>query len=129
MVSRYKFWHSTYRHDQPLQQVLYHIVPHTIRHLDKYPANRQHSNGSDSGIVILIAFIGFTIYQRSKSVPTYNTSYHVALYLFPLTLFGMWIHQDSFDFNILLHGVAWRTYFFLSILSHALHLWKSEQHL
>lgn len=41
---------------------------------------------------------------------------------------GMWVYRDAFDFNILLPGVAWRSYFFLSILSYALHPWKSEQH-
>ena len=83
----------------------------------------------DVGIVVLIAFNGFAIYQRNnKSTPRYGISYQVAIYLFPLILVGMWIYRDSFDFNILLPGMAWRTYFFLSILPHALNLWKSEQH-
>ena len=82
----------------------------------------------DVGIVLLIAVTGFTIYRRSKSVPRYETSYQIAIYLFPLTLVGMWIYRNVLDFNILLPGVAWRTYFFLSILPHALSLWKLEQH-
>jgi hypothetical protein len=76
----------------------------------------------DVGIVVLIAFTGFTIYQRDKSAPPYNISYQVAIYLFPLTLVLMWLYRDSLDFNILLQGAAWRAYFLLSILPHALNL-------
>jgi hypothetical protein len=81
----------------------------------------------DVSIVLLIALIGFIIHQRNKSGPRYNISHQIAIYLFPLILVGMWIYRDSLDFNILLPGVAWRTYFFLSILPHALSLWKLEQ--
>ena len=82
----------------------------------------------DVGIVILIAFTGITIHQRNKSAPRYDISHQVAIYLFPLILVGMWVYRDSLDFNILLPGLAWRTYFFLSILPHGLNLWKFEQH-
>jgi hypothetical protein len=82
----------------------------------------------DVGIVVLIAFTGFMIYQRDKTTPLYNISYQVAIYLIPLILVLMWLYRNSLDFNILLPGTAWRTYFLLSILPHALHLWKSEQH-
>jgi hypothetical protein len=81
----------------------------------------------DVAIVVLIAFTGFTIYQRSKHLPRYDTSYQFALYLFPLILVGMWLFRNALDFNILLPGAAWRTYFFLSILPHALRIWKPEQ--
>ena len=82
----------------------------------------------DVAIVVLIAFIGITIHQRNKSAPRYDISYQVAIYLFPLILVGMWLYRNSIDFNILLPGLAWRTYFFLSILPHGLNLWKFEQH-
>jgi hypothetical protein len=82
----------------------------------------------DVGIVFLIAFSGFVIYQRNKSTPRYDISHHMAIYLFPLMLVGTWIYRDSLDFNIFLPGVAWRTYFFLSTLPHAVNLWTSEQH-
>lgn len=81
----------------------------------------------DVGIVVLIAFVGFTIYQRNKGAPRYDISHQIAIYLFPLIVVGMWIYRDALDFNILLPGVAWRTYFFLIILPHALSLWKPEQ--
>jgi hypothetical protein len=81
----------------------------------------------DVGIVVLIALTGFVIHQRNKSTPRYEFSHQVAIYLFPLIVVGMWVYRDSLDFNILLPGVAWRTYFFLSILPHALSLWKLEQ--
>jgi hypothetical protein len=81
----------------------------------------------DVGIVVLIAFTGFMIYQRNKNTPRYDISHQVAIYLFPLILAGMWVYRASLDFNILLPGAAWRTYFFLSILPHALSLWKPEQ--
>jgi hypothetical protein len=82
----------------------------------------------DVGIVVLIALSGFAIHQRNKGTPRYDISHQVAIYLFPLILVGMWVYRDSLDFNILLPGVAWRTYFFLSILPHALNLWKLDQH-
>jgi hypothetical protein len=81
----------------------------------------------DVGIVLLIALTGFVIHQRNKQTPRYYISYQVAIYLFPLILVGMWVYRDSLDFNTLLPGAAWRTYFFLSILPHALNLWKPEQ--
>jgi hypothetical protein len=82
----------------------------------------------DVAIVVLIMVTGFTIHQRNKNVPNYDISYQVALYLFPLILVAMWLNRDLLDFNILLPGVAWRTYFFLSILPHAIPLWKPESH-
>ena len=82
----------------------------------------------DVGIVVLLAFIGIAIRQRDKSTPRYDISHQVAVYLFPLTLVYMWLYRNSIDFNILLPGLAWRTYFFLSILPHGLNLWKFEQH-
>jgi predicted membrane channel-forming protein YqfA (hemolysin III family) len=81
----------------------------------------------DVGIVVLIACTGITIHQQNKSAPRYDISHMVAIYLFPLILVGMWLYQNSIDFNILLPGLAWRTYFFLSILPHGLNLWKFEQ--
>ena len=82
----------------------------------------------DVGIVVLIAFCGFAIRQRDKSTPRYEISHQVAVYLFPFVLMGMWLYRDSIDFNILLPGLAWRAYFFLSILPHSLNLWEFEQH-
>ena len=82
----------------------------------------------DVAIVFLIALTGFVIYQRNKSTPRYDISHQMAIYLFPLILVGMWVYRDSLDFNILLPGSAWRTYFFLSILPYALNLWKPEPH-
>jgi hypothetical protein len=82
----------------------------------------------DVGIVGLIAIAGFTIHQRNKNgIPRYDISHPAATYLFPLIFVGMWIYRNSLDFNILLPGLAWRTYFFLSILPHAINLWKAEQ--
>ncbi|MGZ9223732.1 MAG: hypothetical protein ACXW4Q_16625 [Anaerolineales bacterium] len=67
----------------------------------------------DVGIVVLIAFTGITIHQRNKSAPRYDISHQIAVYLFPVVLLGMWLYRNSLDFNILLPGLAWRTYFFL----------------
>jgi hypothetical protein len=81
----------------------------------------------DVGIVILTAFSGFSIHQRNKSLPRYDISHQVAITLFPLILVSMWLYRNSLDFNILLPRLAWRTYFFLSILPHGLALSKAEQ--
>jgi hypothetical protein len=82
----------------------------------------------DVGIVVLLAFIGIAIRQRDKSTPRYDISHQVAVYLFPVILVYMWLYRNSIDFNILLPGLAWRTYFFPSILPHGLNLWKFKQH-
>lgn len=80
----------------------------------------------DIGIVFLIAFTGFVIYQRNKSTPRYDVSHQFATYFFPLILVAMWVYRGALDFNILLPGAAWRSYFFLSILPHAITLWNLE---
>lgn len=80
----------------------------------------------DVGIVVLLAFTGIAVRQRDKSTPRYDISHQVAVYLFPIVLVGMWLYRNSLDFNILLPGLAWRTYLFLSILPHGLDLWKPE---
>ena len=82
----------------------------------------------DVGIVVLIAFTGIMIHQRNKRAPRYDISHQIAIYLFPVVLVGMWVFRNSIDFNILLPGLAWRTYFFLSILPRGINLWKLEQH-
>ena len=78
----------------------------------------------DVGIVVLIALTGFALHQRDQGAPRYDSSHQVAVYLFPLILVGMWIFREALDFNILLPGLAWRIYFLLSILPHALSLWN-----
>ena len=80
----------------------------------------------DVGIVVLIVFTGFMIHQRNRAAPPYAISYQVAMYLFPLMIVGMWLARDSLDFNILLPGVAWRIYLFLSVLPPMINLWKAE---
>jgi hypothetical protein len=80
----------------------------------------------DVGIVILIFIIGFTIQRRSTGAPRYDVSHHTAVYLFPLILVGMWLNREALDFNILLPGVAWRSYFFLSIVPYAVSLWNGK---
>ena len=81
----------------------------------------------DVGIVVLIALTSFTIHPRNKSLPRYDISHQIAIYLFPLILVDTWLYRDSLDLNTLLPGLAWRTYFFFSILPHAINLWKTEQ--
>ena len=80
----------------------------------------------DVGIVVLIVVNGFVIHWVNKNRPDYYISHQVALYLFPIILIGTWIYRDTLDFNILLPGLAWRTFFFLSILPYGLNLWKQE---
>ncbi len=59
-------------------------------------------------------------------MPSYDISQRVAIYLFPLILVSMWLYRNSLDFNILLPGLAWRTFFFLSILPFGLNLSKGK---
>jgi hypothetical protein len=119
-----------------LKQIPYRIVRHHVQYFHSYGFDRQHCQDSasclggylDVGIVVLIAFTGIMIHQRNKRAPRYDISHHIAVYLFPVVLVGMWAFRNSIDFNILLPGLAWRTYFFLSILPHGINLWEIEQH-
>lgn len=82
----------------------------------------------DVSIVVLIAILGFLIYGRDQSTPRYEISHQIPIYLFPITPVWMWLVRGALDFNTLLPGLAWRIYFFLSILPHALSLWKLDRH-
>ena len=80
----------------------------------------------DVGIVALIFITGFSVHRMNESRPDYYISHQAAVYLFPIILVGLWIYRELLDFNILLPGLAWRTFFFFSILPCGLHLWKQE---
>ena len=80
----------------------------------------------DVGIVALIFITGFAIHRMKESRPDHYISYQAAVYLFPIILVGLWIYREILDFNILLPGLAWRTFFFFSILPYGLNLWKQE---
>ncbi len=78
----------------------------------------------DVGIAILIVVFGFTLFGMNKMSLEYATSHRVMLYLTPILLLGMWFFRNWVDFNILLPGLAWRTFFFLHILPYGLNVWK-----
>ncbi len=80
----------------------------------------------DVGIVVLIVVNGFVIHWVNKNRPDTYISHQAALYLFPIIFISMWIYRDALDLNILLPGLAWRTFFCLSILPYGLNLWKQE---
>lgn len=80
----------------------------------------------DVAIVVGLAILGILIHQRNKSTPRHDRAHTIAMYLFPLILISMWVFRNSLDFNILLPGLAWRTYLFLSILPHTLTLWNAN---
>jgi hypothetical protein len=80
----------------------------------------------DVAIVALIFITGFAIHKMNESRPNYYISHQAAVYLFPIILVGLWIYRYMLDFNILLPGLAWRTFFFFSILPYGLTLWKQE---
>ena len=81
----------------------------------------------DVSIAVLIVVLGFTIFGMNKLSLQYETNHRVALYLIPTLLLGMWLFRNSFDFNILLPGLAWRTFFFLHILPYGLNVWKQTE--
>ena len=80
----------------------------------------------DVGLVLFIVALSLMIFGRGKSNPNFETGHRVALNMLPVLLLGMWILRNTFDFNILLPGLAWRTFFFLHILPYGVPLWKSE---
>ena len=80
----------------------------------------------DVGIVVLIVINGFAIYALNKSELRYEISHQTAIYMFPIILLGMWLYRNRLDFNILLPGLAWRTFFLLHVLPYALNIWKRE---
>jgi len=76
------------------------------------------------GLVLVIVAFSFIIFERGKDSPNYESGHRVALYILPVLLLGMWILRNAFDFNILLPGLAWRTFFCLHILPYGITLWK-----
>jgi hypothetical protein len=80
----------------------------------------------DVGIAFLIAILGFVIFGRAKDNPQYRVGHRAALNIIPIILLGMWILRNTFDFNILLPGLAWRAFFFLHILPYGVNLWNPQ---
>ncbi|MEW6085113.1 MAG: hypothetical protein AB1607_11010 [Chloroflexota bacterium] len=80
----------------------------------------------DVGLVFVIVYLSFRIFEKGKSNPRFQTAHRAALNIMPLMLLGIWIYRNSLDLNILLPGLAWRTYLFFHILPYALNLWKPE---
>jgi hypothetical protein len=80
----------------------------------------------DVSLVFVIVALSLTIFGRGKSNPNYQTGHRAALNLFPLMILGMWILRNALDFNVLLPGLAWRTFLLLHILPYAVNLWKQE---
>ncbi len=80
----------------------------------------------DVGLVIFIVYLSFTIFGKGKTDPRFQPAHRATLTSVPLMLLGIWIYRNSLDLNILLPGLAWRTYLFLHILPYALNLWKLE---
>lgn len=80
----------------------------------------------DVGLVFVIVYLSFRIFEKGKSNPPFQTAHRAALNIMPLMLLGIWIYRNSLDLNILLPGLAWRTYLFFHILPYALNLWKPE---
>jgi hypothetical protein len=78
----------------------------------------------DVGLVVLIVVLSFTIFGRGKADPKFEIGHRAALNLLPIILLGLWVFRNALDFNILLPGLAWRTFFFLHILPYAVNLWK-----
>jgi hypothetical protein len=79
----------------------------------------------DVGFVLFIVALSMMIFSRGKSNPSFETGHRAALNILPVLLLGMWILRNTFDFNILLPGLAWRTFFFLHILPYGAPLWRS----
>jgi len=74
---------------------------------------------ADVGIAVLIAITGFMIFGRGRDNPRYDVGHRAALNIIPILLLGMWVLRDTFDFNILLPGLAWRVFFFLHVLPYS----------
>ena len=78
----------------------------------------------DAGIAVLLVMASFTIFGMNKSKPNFEIGHRAALNIIPLILLGMWIFRNALDFNILLPGLAWRTFLFLHILPFGINLWN-----
>jgi hypothetical protein len=74
---------------------------------------------ADVGVAIFIAIVGFVIFGRGRGSPRFDIGHRAALNIIPITLLGMWVLRNAFDFNILLPGLAWRVFFFLHILPYS----------
>jgi hypothetical protein len=71
---------------------------------------------ADAGLALVIAFLGFAIFEQGRGKPHYQTGHRAALNIVPVLLLGMWVLRPLFNFDILLPGLAWRVFFFLHIL-------------
>lgn len=80
----------------------------------------------DGSLALFIVFLSFIIFGRGKSNPNFETGHRAALYILPIILLVMWVFRSGFDFNILLPGLAWRTFFFLHLLPYGVRLWNPE---
>ena len=79
-------------------------------------------------VAFAIAVLLFYVYSLRilPSSEHYRLSLMAAAYLVPLALIVMWLLRDMLDFNILLPGLAWRTYVFFMILPPCLSLWNTR---
>jgi hypothetical protein len=74
----------------------------------------------------LIALGTFALFSLKQGELDYEISHRVALYLLPIVLLTVWVLRNALDLNLLLPGLAWRTFFFLYTLPYGLNVSKQE---
>lgn len=80
----------------------------------------------DVSLVFFIVILSYTIFGRGKADPNYQRGHRFILNVLPILLLAMWAFRNILDFNILLPGLAWRTFLFFHILPYAVTLWSPE---
>jgi len=83
----------------------------------------------DVAVAFAVVLVGWLIVARATALVggfARRWSYGVATVLPAAVLVGLWLARDRLLWNVLLPGLAWRTYILLACLPAALAVWRPE---
>jgi hypothetical protein len=81
----------------------------------------------DVVMAFLVCLLGLYVVVKAQAridAVTQRRSYGIATVVAPLVLAGLWLYPGRLHLEILLPGLAWRTYMGLTVLPAALALWR-----
>lgn len=81
----------------------------------------------DGVTAFVLVIVGMLIYTKANALigdAARRLSYVIATALPPVMLVAMWLAADRLRWNVLLPGLAWRTWILLQTLPAAIALWR-----
>ncbi len=78
-------------------------------------------------LALVLSILSMIVGQRARNrigFSELSLSYNLALLLFASMLLGMWVFANDITWDVLLPGLAWRTWLLLYALPRALTLWR-----